>query len=111
MQLPVKTVSREASIHEAILTLADERIAALPVVDHKGTMIGVISTTDILEAESGVPEREARNQLFEETRAEELMTPRPLTIRPDADIRDAARQMLDGDVHRLFVEVEGELVG
>ncbi len=111
MQTQVKTVSREASVTEAILTLADEHISALPVVDHKGSMIGVISTTDILEAESVATGRKARDQLFEETRVEELMTPRPRTIGPDADVRDAARQMLYGDVHRLFVELEGDLIG
>jgi acetoin utilization protein AcuB len=111
MQAPVATIGREASVTEAILTLADRHISALPVVDHRGTMIGVLSTTDILEAESEVADREARDRLFEDTPVEELMTPRPLTISPDADLRDAARQMLYGDVHRLFVELNGGLIG
>jgi CBS domain-containing protein len=41
----------------------------------------------------------------------EIMTARPLRIGPDADVRDAARQMLYADVHRLFVEENGWLVG
>jgi CBS domain-containing protein len=111
MQMPVKTVSRKASISEAILTLADQHISALPVMDHRGVMIGVLSTTDILQAEATASDRAARDQLFEETRVEDLMTPRPLTIGPDADIREAAREMLYGDVHRLFVELDGQLIG
>jgi len=111
MQAPVATIGREASISEAILTLADRHISALPIVDQRGTMIGVLSTTDILEAESEVTDREARDRLFEDTPVEELMTPRPLTISPEADIREAARRMLYGDVHRLFVELNGELIG
>jgi len=42
----------------------------------------------------------------------ELMTPRSRVIAPEADVLEAARQMLDLDVHRLFVEDRGgQLVG
>jgi CBS domain-containing protein len=111
MQTPVITMTRDSTISEAILTLADKHISAVPVVDHRGRMIGVLSTTDVLEAESSITDGDARNQLFDDTTVEELMTPRPLTIGPEAEVREAARQMLYGDVHRLFVEMEGEVVG
>ena len=74
-------------------------------------MIGVLSTTDVLETEAAASDHASREQLFTDTRVEDLMTTRPLTIAPDADIREAARQMLYGDVHRLFVEQDGHLVG
>lgn len=111
MQSPVTTVGRDMTIGEAIITLADRHISALPVVDGAGRMIGVLSTTDVLEAEAAVSDHASRDQLFDDTRVEDLMTSRPLTIAPDADVREAARQMLYGDVHRLFVEEEGCLVG
>ena len=111
MQGPVTTVGRDATVGEAIITLADGHISAMPVVDGLGRMIGVLSTTDVLEAEAAASDHAAREQLFNDTRVEELMTTRPLTIAPDADVREAARQMLYGDVHRLFVEEEGRLVG
>jgi len=42
----------------------------------------------------------------------ELMTPRSRVIAPEADVLEAARRMLDLDVHRLFVEDQGgHLVG
>lgn len=41
----------------------------------------------------------------------DLMTPDPYVIGPDADVREAARHMLYGDVRRLFVEDQGRLVG
>ena len=111
MQSPVTTVSRDATLGEAIITLADRHISAVPVVDHAGHMIGVLSTTDVLEAEAAVSDHASRDQLFDDTRVADLMTSRPLTIAPDADVREAARQMLYGDVHRLFVEHEGVLAG
>jgi CBS domain-containing protein len=111
MQAPVTAVARNTTIGEAIVTLADKHISAVPVVDAHGKMIGVLSTTDVLEAESAASDHASRDQLFENTTVEDLMTGKPLTIAPDADVRDAARQMLYGDVHRLFVEQNGELVG
>ena len=111
MQSPVTTVGRDATIGEVIITLADRHVSAVPVVDHNGRMIGVLSTTDVLEAEAAASDHAAREQLFSDTRVEDLMTTRPLTIAPDADVREAARQMLYGDVHRLFVEEEHRLVG
>ena len=39
------------------------------------------------------------------------MTSPALTIGPDAELREAALAMEYGDVHRLFVEQGGELVG
>jgi CBS domain-containing protein len=111
MQSPVTTVGRDATVGEAIITLADRHISAVPVVDHTGRMIGVLSTTDVLEAEAAASDNAAREQLFNDTRVDELMTTRPITIAPDADVREAARQMLYGDVHRLFVEQDGQLVG
>jgi CBS domain-containing protein len=49
--------------------------------------------------------------LFEQTPVGDLMTRDPLTIGPEADVREAARQMLYADVHRLFVIDHGRLVG
>jgi CBS domain-containing protein len=39
------------------------------------------------------------------------MTPRPLTVSPETDLREAALQMDYADVHRLFVELDGKVVG
>ena len=111
MQSPVTTVNRDMTVGEAIITLADRHISALPVVDGTGRMIGVLSTTDILDAEAAASDHAARDQLFDDTRVEDLMTTRPLTIAPESDVREAARQMLYGDVHRLFVEEDDRLVG
>jgi CBS domain-containing protein len=70
----------------------------------------VLSTTDILGALSETSEPEIREQLFEEP-VRDLMTSRSRVIGPEADVLDAAREMLRLDVHRLFVERQGRLVG
>ena len=78
----------------------------------RGKVVGVLSTTDILCALSETTEPEPRERLFDETPVRELMTPRSRVIAPEADVLEAAREMLYLDVHRLFVEDSGgQLVG
>ncbi len=81
------------------------------MVDPRGRVLGVLTTTDVLNAAAETAGAEERERLFEETRVEEIMTPRPLTISPDTDVKEAAQQMLYLEIHRLFVEEQGHLVG
>jgi CBS domain-containing protein len=109
MQGAVRTVSPDAAVNEAVVTLADSHISALPVVDGMGRMVGVVSTTDILTSEAEAEDANAREALFEGTTVRDIMTLHPLTVSPDGDVREAAQQMLYADIHRLFV-VDGERV-
>jgi CBS domain-containing protein len=111
MQTSLKTISTEATIAEAVEALAEAQVSALPVLDRYGRAVGILSTRDVLKAESGCATPVERERLFEETAVLEIMAPWPVTIEPDADVRDAAREMLYLEVQRLFVEFEGALVG
>jgi CBS domain-containing membrane protein len=111
MRTDVKTVDVDATVGDAITALADVHVSALPVTDARGQVVGVLSTTDILGALSETTEPDARERLFDETPVRDLMTPRSRVIAPDADALEAARAMLYLDVHRLFVEEDGQLVG
>lgn len=111
MRTDVKTVDLDATVADAITTLADVHVSALPVTDAHGRIVGVLSTTDILCALSETTEPEMRERLFDDTPVRDLMTPRSRVIGPDADVLEAAKEMLYLDVHRLFVEGEGRLVG
>ncbi|HXF94570.1 MAG TPA: CBS domain-containing protein [Gemmatimonadales bacterium] len=111
MRTGVKTARPDDTVGEAVVSLADGHLSALPVVDGRGQLVGVLSTSDILTAvaEAGSPEE--RGRLFSETLVRELMTPRVITIEPDEDVEEAARRMLYLEVHRLFVTDHGRLVG
>ena len=111
MTKSVQTINGESLVSEAITLLADRHLSALPVVDHGGRLIGVISASDILrnEAESATPEE--REELFRETLVREIMTAKPSVIAPRATAREAAQQMLYQEIHRLYVVDEGKLVG
>jgi CBS domain-containing protein len=109
MQRDVKSIRSEASVAEAILTLADAHISGVPVVDGTGRMVGVLSSSDLLAAEAEAEDATSRQALLENTEVQEIMTRRPYTVAPTADVREAAQQMLYADVHRLFV-TEGDAV-
>jgi CBS domain-containing protein len=111
MTADVQTVLASATIREVIVTLADAHISAVPVLDDDERPIGVVSTTDILQAEAEAEDAHAREELFERTTARDLMTSRPLTIPLDAHLREAAQQMLYADVRRLLVVDGTRLVG
>ncbi|AZB72947.1 CBS domain-containing protein [Synechococcus elongatus] len=124
-------VKPQTPLTEAIRILADKHISGLPVVDEAGQLVGVISETDLMWRESGVPtpppyiqvldsfiylENPARyekelHKALGETVAE-VMTAKPLTIAADRPLPDAARLFNDRKVHRLFVlSGDQQLVG
>jgi CBS domain-containing protein len=111
MQTNLKTISSDATIADAVDALTEAQVSALPVLDRYGRAVGVVSTRDVLHAESACDTPDVRERLFEKTLVLEIMAPWPATIEPDADVRQAAREMLYFNVQRLFVEFEGALVG
>ena len=103
----------------------DRRISGLPVVDHDGTLMGMISEGDILFRERGVVENSGgplgwliSPRLFEDAQklgarvVGEAMTAPVITIGPDRPVMAAAALMIDRGVNRLpVVDHDGRLVG
>jgi CBS domain-containing protein len=111
MQTNLKTIGADATVADAVDALTEAQVSALPVLDRFGRAVGVVSTRDVLRAESLCETPEVRERLFEKTLVLEIMTSWPGTIDPDASVRDAAQEMLYLNVPRLFVEFDGALVG
>lgn len=111
MHAGLESVRADATLGAALETLADARVSGLPVVDTHGMLVGVLSTKDVLAALAEAGDAEARARGLEETSVRDVMTPRPETIAPDAEVLDAARRMLYLEVRRLFVEERGNLIG
>jgi CBS domain-containing protein len=72
-------------------------ISGVPVIKGK-KLVGIITRKDLL-------------QKPEETQLGLLMTTKPVTISPDADIREAARLLVTRKIRRLPVVESGKLVG
>jgi len=111
MQDDVTAVRPDGTVADVIASMADAHVSAVPVVDTHGHVLGVVSSSDVLTEEAEASDGAARSVLLEATLARDIMTPQPLTIDPDADVRDAARQMLYAEVHRLFVVSGNRLAG
>lgn len=111
MATDLQVVTQDSTVGDAVLVLTEEHITGLPVVDSKGGLVGVLSTTDVLQATAEKDDAEAREELFRDTQVAEIMTPRPETVSPGTDVREASARMLSLEVHRLFVEDNGRLVG
>lgn len=111
MTRTVITVHPDANLSEALTYLASQHISGAAVVDRKERLVGVLTRSDIMEAEAEIQDPELRGRYLDETQVRELMSAPALTIGPEAEIREAALAMEYGDVHRLFVEAAGQLVG
>jgi CBS domain-containing protein len=111
MQTQLQTIRGTDSLVDAIALLAESHVSGVPVVDDHGRLVGVLSNSDILETLAEHTDPDEREAVFAETLVQEIMTPRPQTISPDALVKDAAQRMLYLEVHRLFVEHEGRLAG
>jgi CBS domain-containing protein len=123
-------VKPETPIKEAIKILVEHRISGLPVVDHAGKLVGVISETDLLWQETGVTlptyimfldsviylENPARHdQELHKALGQtvgEVMSGTPLTITPDQPLRKAAKLMQEKSIRRLAVtDQAGQVIG
>ncbi len=107
----VVTVRTDATLAEALAYLSTGHISGAAVIDHRQRLVGALSRSDIIDAEAEVEDQEVRGRFLDDTLVSDVMTTPALTIAPDAALREAALAMEYGDVHRLFVEVNGALVG
>lgn len=100
-----------ASLEAAIALMHGRRISALPVLDGAGSIIGVLSRTDLLRA--GVRHAQGGGRAVELPAQEvgELMSQGPLLVEATAPLTEAATLMVDHGVHRVFVVARGRLVG
>lgn len=92
-------VPADAPLADAARLLEVHRIHGLPVVDALGSVIGVISDTDMLHART----TEDLWSRWPGLRVKHLMSSPALTIAADANLADAARLMERERVHRLVV--------
>jgi CBS domain-containing protein len=123
MTSPVETVAPTAGFKAIVYRLWRQQITAVPVIDARGMVLGVVSEADLVLKEERA-DLEDRQPFFEGRRsrvarrraaagtAAELMTSPAVTIAADAPVARAARLMRRRGVRRLpVVDGEGHLVG
>ncbi|MBI3723662.1 CBS domain-containing protein [bacterium] len=136
----VVTVSPETPIQEAIDLFSERHISGAPVVSKEGELLGVVSTMDVLRAESsaGSPAHEAAYYLEDELSGAMTSSPRSsdppwsfgppagsgapsavidiatrkvVAIDEDAPLSRAARILLELGIRRVLVTRRGKLAG
>lgn len=141
MQAHVVTLSPSTSIESAIETFEDLHISGAPVVDERGTIVGMLSAFDIAKtehmqddqiqvgrvhyAEMEIDEEEEPLSFDEviltmndfsprttgRTTVAEWMTREIVSVGPDMGLRQICKLMVKEHVHRVPVVKNGKLVG
>ncbi len=134
MQTHVLSVSPETRLLDVHRLFVEEEIHGAPVVSDEGTVIGVITTLDLLRAveeehetaasapvyfrellefsgpDWGAPPEDLQDRLAQLSVAD-AMTEEVVTVPADAPIAEVARTLRRQHVHRVLVVEDGRLAG
>ncbi|MGH7799153.1 MAG: CBS domain-containing protein [Thermodesulfobacteriota bacterium] len=105
MKTEVVTVSPSAPITEAALSMREEGIGALVVVDDEVRPIGIITDRDIVVSVVA----NSKNPL--EILVEEVMTKKLIAVQEDASIFEILKILAKNNIRRVPVMRRGKLVG
>jgi CBS domain-containing protein len=101
----VVTIEPGASIGEAIARLVQNNIGSLPVVDHEGNLVGVVSERDLLR------HLHNRGEAYAKHKVEQMMTHNPVTCSCHDDVEDVMGQMSSKRIAKVPVVDDDRLVG
>lgn len=125
------TVTPDATVEEVVRALRSQELTGVPVVNEGGRCVGIITEEDLvmagdegdlhlphyIELFGGIVFLESMGRFEERLRrataskASDMMSEDPVTIEPDASVRDAGRAMSHHKHNRLPVVEHGRLVG
>jgi CBS domain-containing protein len=126
MRHKVVTVTPETAVAEAARIMLDHAVSGLPVVDGKGTLVGMVTEGDLLRrAETGTerrrphwlefvlgPGRLAADYVHAHGRkVAEVMTRAVVAVAPDTPLEEVVRQMERHRIKRLPVIEHDRIVG
>jgi CBS domain-containing protein len=134
MKSPVLTIERDASLLDAHGLFVEEAIHGAPVVDSDGSVVGVISSLDLLrvvaeEHDSSrsdavyyrdllpysspdwATEGEDFQDRLSEIRVADAMSEAVISVPPDASIAEVARTLRENGIHRVLVAEKDRLLG
>ncbi len=120
MMTPVITVDEDCSLEEAAKIMLDHNIGGLPVVDSKGNLCGIVTESDFVAKEKGIPfsiyrfpqmfgewmPQEHVERMYQAARrrsVREIMSENDITLTEAETIETVLEKMLKGGLHRLPV--------
>ena len=120
------SVEPDASVERAAVLMLQHRVSGLPVIDGKGTLVGIVTEGDFLRrGEIGTQRRRPRWLEFvigpgriateyvraSGRRVSEIMTPNPHTVTPDVPLGEIVSVMERYRIKRVPVVEDGKVVG
>jgi CBS domain-containing protein len=100
----VISIRRQASVQDAIETLAEHNIGALVVTDASGELVGLISERDIIRTAAKHPE-------VKSFKVSQVMTTKVRRGLPEDDVVAVAHMMTEQRFRHLPIRSDGRLVG
>ena len=128
MSRTVVTVNARDTVHDALEVMIENKVSALPVLDHDGRCVGILSAHDFVdvtyELDEGLNALEHESELWwgafvrnlsqhvGQQSVMDLMTEDVVSVGPETLLVQAASDMLRERVHRLpVVDEQGRLLG
>ncbi|HET8999696.1 MAG TPA: CBS domain-containing protein [bacterium] len=124
MSTPVVRVAPEATLKEVAERMVAHRVSGVPVVDHFGELVGIISESDLVSKleyeETGqglvgfldhLAHAVGADRKLHARTAAELMTSGVVTAAPDASVRELIHLMTSHGVNRVPIVEGGRVIG
>jgi len=128
MTRTVVFVREDTPFKDVVRSMLEHRVSGVPVLDAEERLAGMVTEADLLTIEEEKAEPKDRRSFLEwvlqpsrlaeiereaaDVRAEDIMTPSVVTVRPEATVPEAAKLMLDAQVKRLpVIDEEGRVLG
>lgn len=116
MSRPVLTASPSTPVKDAARLLVEHGISALPVLDAKGALVGIVSEADLVPMQTRPDPRAQATPLRPSAGRSpltvgEVMTHHVLTLSAGTEVSQAARALLEAGVKRMPVVRGRRVIG
>jgi acetoin utilization protein AcuB len=108
------TTTPGATIPDAMAVMQGSKVHQLPVLDDKGTLVGIVTLTDLLKVTPSPATSLSvweMDYLLKKLKVESVMTRNLLTVTEDTPVEEAGRIMIDNKIGALPVMRAGRFVG
>ncbi|MBU1344696.1 MAG: CBS domain-containing protein [Proteobacteria bacterium] len=129
MEKKVISVSPDTEITKAVELLLNNHINGVPVVDLKGSLVGILCQSDLIFAQKDIPippifilldgifplssSKKLNDELkkISATTVEQAMVKNPVSVHPDTPISEIASLMVEKHFHTIPVVDKNKVVG
>lgn len=114
MSSPVVTITPDTPFDKAMKIMRNHNFRRLPVVDHRGYLVGIVSERDLLQAspsQANSLDVWELSYLLTKLKISSIMSHRVISVSADTPVVDAARIMIERKIGGLPVTEGQEVIG